>query len=246
MNSTPLNTSPLDSPNIAEVFPPPKSSYDSLNNQRSQNHEPTSSEHYRNSSSIFSQYKYNFRSISTIGSIPELPESSTKYSNPPDEKTDDSKCSNHKIAGSRHSSQNSAATNSFNFRKLADKMVLQHRAFETKENLEERPEEMAVYSLINTPETPSANLSLSLTNPQEYTPSSSIPASILNISPGSGARSRNFNGSWDDDMVEFGINFNDLNCDSSLGNLTSECLFFKDDPFYVNPPSNSSANASDL
>lgn len=125
-------------------------------------------------------------------------------------------------------------------------MVLQQKAFDAKEHLEERAEDMAAYSLINTPETPSANLSLSLTNPQEYTPSSSIPASILNISPNSVARSRNFNGSWDDDMVEFGINFNDLNCDSSLGNLTSECLFFKDDPFCVNPPSTSSANAFDL
>lgn len=240
--------------------------------------------------SILSHYK-NFRSISTIGSISELPEpadnltavsSSTKLNTSNQFKTLSDEKTDVTINSSKSNNSNKIrSTNLFERKKSSEKSLQQQKAFDfdivvggelvdepgQQQNTSEKinclqlelqrlrhrqmqkederfeavtveKEDSAGYSSLNTPETPSANLSLTTTtttndatkfsqNSLSFT-SSSIPPSIL-ISPIS-----NLNRSWDDDILEFDIKFHELH-DTSFRNDVKENLFYKDDPFSILP-----------
>jgi hypothetical protein len=245
--------SPLDSPDVGNIgalttsMASMKLSLESINNQRNQQ-KPTisyhsqsvaatttasqtdentlgSNESFRNlqSNSILGHYK-NFRSISTIGSISELPEiamsSSTKSCNQKknisDEKTEVFKNSSNNNNSNIHN-----CTNLFLGNRSIEKCLQQQNAIDMEEKQE--AENLFGYSSLNTPETPSAKFSQ---NSLSFT--SSKPPSL--ISPVSNVGNK----SWEDDILEFDIKFHELH-DTSFRNDVRESYFYKDDPFSILP-----------
>lgn len=96
-------------------------------------------------------------------------------------------------------------------------------------------------SIIQTPDTPSANISPSSSNQFSETFSnfefSVLPSgSCVKVSPERHSSKRtesSFAGSWD--LLELDLDFHQVNLDTSFGGDVEECVFFGDDPFGVLP-----------
>lgn len=104
---------------------------------------------------------------------------------------------------------------------------------------------------LNTPETPTPNISPSSSNrfsetfSNDFNKQSSTPSVIVSpiqdklLIPGV-----NLCGSWD--LLELDLDFHDVNFDPSYGNDLEECIFFGDDPLGVLPSQPTPPDALDL
>lgn len=104
---------------------------------------------------------------------------------------------------------------------------------------------------LNTPETPTPNISPSSSNrfsetfSNDFNKPPSTPSVVVSpiqdklLIPGV-----NLCGSWD--LLELDLDFHDVNFDPSYGNDLEECIFFGDDPLGVLPSEPTPPDALDL
>lgn len=100
-------------------------------------------------------------------------------------------------------------------------------------------------SVLQTPDTPTPNISPSSSNrfsetfSNDFNRALSTPSITVSPIEETGRRkcvtssSTNFCGSWD--LLELDLNFHDVNFDPSFGGDVEECVFFHDDPLGVLP-----------
>lgn len=119
--------------------------------------------------------------------------------------------------------------------------------------IDEIDETLTTISL-NTPETPTPNISPSSSNRfsesfsndfQQKAPSTpSIVVSPIQETTKLTLPNRNFCGSWD--LLELDLSFHDVNFDPSFGGDLEECIYFGDDPLGLLPPFPTAPDAFDL
>lgn len=119
--------------------------------------------------------------------------------------------------------------------------------------IDEIDETLTTISL-NTPETPTPNISPSSSNRfsesfsndfQQKAPSTpSIVVSPIQEITKLTIPNANFCGSWD--LLELDLNFHDVNFDPSFGGDLEECIYFGDDPLGLLPPFPTAPDAFDL